>query len=79
MNLTLVRELDFGKPVHSVAFANPRGDLLIGFQGEVSLIKMQDCILFILNNFIQFSSLSISSHYHTSFVILNHDRTCLSS
>ena len=38
----LVSEIDFGKSLASVCFANLQGDLLVGFQKHISLIKAKD-------------------------------------
>ncbi|GFO02901.1 WD repeat-containing protein 87 [Plakobranchus ocellatus] len=39
-NNQLIREMAFGQTVHSVCFANNRGDLLIGFQNRVLLVPI---------------------------------------
>ncbi|KAI9220042.1 WD40-repeat-containing domain protein [Blastocladiella britannica] len=39
---TLLREIQVGEPVTSVAFANARGDLLIGVHDEVSVVRWRD-------------------------------------
>ena len=43
------REIQFAEPLHSLTFANPRGDLLIGMSDQVSIIRVQD---YIPNNYI---------------------------
>lgn len=39
---TLIREIQFSEPIRSVAFANLRGDLLVGVGAGISLVRMQD-------------------------------------
>ncbi|KAI8806100.1 hypothetical protein BJ742DRAFT_870659 [Cladochytrium replicatum] len=39
---TLIREIQFGDPVGTIAFANPRGDLLVGMADQIVLVRLQD-------------------------------------
>lgn len=45
MDNKLVREIHIGQPVTSVAFANRRGDLVVGVHDEVSLLETKDYLL----------------------------------
>ena len=38
----LVSELEFGDSLEAVCFSNPRGDLLVGFQKHICVIKAED-------------------------------------
>jgi hypothetical protein len=39
----LIREIQMNDPISCIAFANRRGDLLIGISDQISLVKIQDC------------------------------------
>ena len=54
----LVSEIDFGKSLASVCFANLQGDLLVGFQKHISLIKAKDYLPDAILQMRQTSSLS---------------------
>jgi WD40 repeat protein len=41
-NNQMVSEIDFGEPLTSVGFANDQGDLLVGLQLRISIIKAAD-------------------------------------